>query len=112
MSNALTVLNNTNQINNNPNQQVQNTAIGGLGIDYGSKFFNLKPATVSVVQKNSTTEGAIPGKLRISTTGQQFDIMHVALLKMPEEMRQYHIGNASDLNRTFENLMCFSKDMQ
>src|SRR5271165_6830764 len=110
MSNALTVLNNSNQIiNSNHPTQAQTT--GGLGIDYSSKFFNLKPATVSVVQKNTTTEGAIPGKLRISTTGDQFDEMFVTLLKMPEEMRQYHIGNTADLNRTPENLMCFSRDM-
>ena len=84
---------------------------GGLGIDFGSKLFSLKPATVSIVQKNTTIDGAVPGKLRITNTGDQFDELFCTLLVMPTEQRQYHIGQPGELNRTLENLMCFSHDM-
>ena len=97
---ALTVLNN-------------NTAIqeGGLGVDFGSKLFELKPANLFIVQNNSTIEGAIKGNLRIAETGDQFESMYCTLLVMPTEQRQYHIGQPGELNRTPENLMCFSTNM-
>src|SRR5208337_2448420 len=100
MSNALTVLN-------------TNTAIeqGGLGVDFNNPLFRLEPSTLSIVQKNSTVEGAIQGNLRITETGDQFDTMWATLLMMPVEGRQYHIGNPSEMNRVPENLMCFSTDM-
>lgn len=84
---------------------------GGVGIDFGSKLFQLKPATLTINQPNTQTEGAIKGKLRISETGDQFEEMYVTLLKMPVEQRAYYIGEPGQLNRTPDNLMCFSRDM-
>ena len=101
MSTALTVLQDT------PNTIQQ----GGLGVDFSSKLFSLKPATLSIVQNNSTVEGAIKGNLRIGETGDQFTEMYVTLLTMPTEQRNYYIGNPAEMNRTLENLMCFSRDM-
>lgn len=101
MANELVVLNN-------------NTAIqeGGLGVDFGSKLFELRPANLFIVQNNSNIEGAVKGNLRIAETGDEFDHMYATLLMMPTEQRQYHIGNPGELNRTPENLMCFSTDMK
>jgi hypothetical protein len=101
MSSELTVLNNSTEV-----QQ------GGLGVDFSSKLFQLKPATLGVVQKNTTLEGATPGRLRISDTGQQFEEVFATLLRMPTEGRQYHVGPPGELNRNPENLFCFSRDMQ
>lgn len=100
MSNALTVLN-------------TNTAIqdGGLGVDFGNKLFKLKPANIFIVQNNSTIEGAVKGNLRIAETGDQYESIWATLLVMPTEQRQYHIGLPGEMNRTPENLMCFSSDM-
>lgn len=103
MSNELTVL-------NNQNTSIQ-TNQGGLGLDFGSKLFQLKPATINIVQPNSQAEGAIKGKLRISETGDQFDSMFVTLLTMPVEQRSYYAGEPGTLSRTPDNLMCFSRDM-
>jgi hypothetical protein len=100
MGTELTVLNNTEAIEQ-----------GGLGIDFGNKLFAVKPGTLTIVQPNSQIEGAIKGKLRISETGDMFDEIWATLLVMPHEQRQYHIGNAGELNRTFENLMCYSNDL-
>jgi hypothetical protein len=99
MGTALTVLNNTQLTE------------GGQGIDFNSPLFRIKPATITVVQKNTLIEGAIPGKLRIGATGDQYDEMFCTLLVMPNESRSWHIGNQNELNRTPENLMCFSRDM-
>ncbi len=101
MANELTVLN-------------TNTAIqeGGLGVDFGSKLFELKPANLFIVQNNTNIEGAVKGNLRIAETGDEYDSMYATLLVMPTEQRQYHIGNPGELNRTPENLMCFSTDMK
>ena len=103
MSTELTVLNNqdTSLATNN----------GGLGIDFGSKLFALKPATLGVVQSNTTIDGAIKGKLRISETGDQFDELTCTLLVMPIEQRSWYTGTPGQLNRTPDNLMCFSRDM-
>jgi hypothetical protein len=87
-------------------------AKGGQGINFGSKLFALTPATVSINQPMTQAEGAIPGKLRISETGDQFDSMRVVLLTMPVEQRSFYAGEAGQLNRTPENLMCFSRDME
>lgn len=101
MSAELTVINSTST---NVTPQ-----IGGLGVDFNSKFFNLKPATVNIVQSNST-EGT-KGNLRISETGDEFEEMFVTLLETPTEARSYYVGEAGQLNRTPENLMCFSRDL-
>lgn len=85
---------------------------GGVGLDFGSKLFQLKPATIVINQPNTQVQGATPGKLRITETGDQYDEMIVTLLTMPEERRDYYIGEAGQLNRSPENLMCFSRDME
>lgn len=84
---------------------------GGLGIDFSSKLFQLKPATLSINQPNTQAEGAVKGKLRITETGDQFDELFVTLLVMPTERRQYYVGEPGTLNRSPENLMCFSNDL-
>ena len=101
MGTELTVLNNTS------------TAIkqGGLGVDFNNPLFRLEPATLSIVQKNSTVEGAKQGFLRISETGDQFEEVWATMLAMPTESRQYHIGDKSEMNRTPENLVCWSSNM-
>lgn len=85
--------------------------VGGLGIDFKSKLFQLKPATINLNQPTTQAEGAIKGKLRITESGEQFDSMRVALLVMPVEQRQYYIGEAGS-NRSQENLVCFSRDVE
>lgn len=82
--------------------------VGGQGVDFSSKLFQLKPATVSINQPLTQAEGAIKGKLRIQETGQQFDEMKVALLAMPQEARSYNIGEIPSA----DTLMCFSRDME
>lgn len=85
---------------------------GGLGIEFGSKLFRLKPATLGIVQPSTTADGAIKGKLRISETGDQFDSLFVTLLVMPVEQRQYYQRiPGQDLNRSPENLLCFSSNV-
>src|ERR1039458_88924 len=98
MGTALTVLNTQTA-----------TQEGGLGLDFSSKLFKLKPATLTIVQKSKGV-GDIVGNLRISETGDQYQEMFCALLTMPTEGYQYHVGNPSDLNSTAENLMCYSRD--
>lgn len=95
----------------NPQTQVQVAPKGGRGIDFSSRLFQLKPATINIVQPNSTAEGAIKGHLRISETGQQFQTMDVTLLKMPVEQRAWYVGEEGQMNRKTENLMCFSRDL-
>lgn len=82
-----------------------------MGLDFGSKLFRLKPATININQPNTQVEGAIAGKLRISETGDQFEEMFVTLLAMPQERRDYYTGEPGQLNRSADNLMCFSRDM-
>lgn len=87
------------------------TTTGGLGIDFNSPLFQLKPATLSINQPNTQVEGAIKGKLRLSDTGDQFDELFCTLLVMPIEKRSYYIGQAGQLNRTPDNLMCFCSNV-
>lgn len=89
----------------------QDLAVGGVGVDFSSPLFALKPATLTINQGMTQAEGAIPGKLRVVETGEQFDFMTVALLLMPVEERQYYIGKPGELNRIPSNLMCFSRDL-
>lgn len=84
---------------------------GGAGIDWSNSLFRLKPGTVAINQPNTQVDGAIKGKLRITETGQQFDDMLVTLLKMPVRQRAYYTGNSGQMNRTPENLTCYSRDM-
>lgn len=84
---------------------------GGLGLDFSSKLFALKPATININQPSTQAEGATRGLLRISETGEQFEEMQVALLLMPVEQRSYYVGEPGQLNRSPDNLMCFSRDM-
>ncbi len=80
---------------------------GGLGIDFSSSIFQLRPATLSINQLNTQTEGAIKGKLRFSDTGDQYDELFCTLLAMPTEKRAYYLGKPGEMNRSPENLMCF-----
>lgn len=93
-------------------EAVQQFQQGGMGLDFGSKLFQLKPATININQPNTQVEGAIPGKLRISETGDQFDFMDLILLQMPDEKRDYYVGEPGQLNRSSENLMCFSHHVE
>ena len=81
---------------------------GGMGVDFGSKLFSLKPATLTVNQGQTQAEGAIPGKLRVVETGEQFTKLTVALLLTPVEARQYYLGKPGELNKTPDNLVCFA----
>lgn len=84
--------------------------IGGQGMDFSSKLFRLKPATLTISQGMTQAEGAIPGKLRIVETGEQFTSLKVVMLLMPQEQRSWYIGEGN-LKRIPENLMCFSRDL-
>lgn len=77
---------------------------GGLGLN--SKIFQLKPSTIELVQAMSKAEGAIPGKLRISDTGQHYDQMQVVMLFEPTQQRAYFEGEEF----TKDSKMCFSLD--
>lgn len=81
-------------------------------IDTSSRLFKLKPATLVINQKQTESEDATqPGLFRIVETGQEFETMRVALLFTPTESRACYTGNRGEMNRTKENLICFSKDM-
>lgn len=102
MSTELVVLNN------------QSTALttGGLGRTGNSKLLEVTPASLSIVQANTTLEDAKKGHLIIDgDTELQFKEMTVTLLVEPEEQRAYYVGEAGGLNRTPENLHCYSRDM-
>lgn len=89
----------------------QDLAQGGVGVDFGSKLFRSKPMTLAINQSNTQVEGAVPGKFRITETGDQFERLSVVLLTMPEEGRNWYIGEPGTLHKKPENLMCFSRDM-
>lgn len=100
MSNELTVINNA---------AIQQ---GGLGIDPTSKYLkNVKPATLSIVQPNSQANGATKGTLYIKDLDQSFNELRCTLLAMPAESRSLYLGQPGELNRSPENLICFSNDM-
>lgn len=85
---------------------------GGLGMNLSSPLLKLKPAILNITQPMTQAEGAIPGHLRNSVTGAQYKSMDVVFLDIPKEWRDYHVGGESgQLNRTPENLMCFSRDL-
>jgi hypothetical protein len=93
---------------------INNTAIqqGGLGINQKSKYLtNVKPATVTIVQPNSQVDGAVKGHLYIKDLGQSFPELRCTLLDMPSESRAFYLGQPGELNRSPENLMCFSNDL-
>lgn len=84
---------------------------GGMGLDFNSPLFRLKALTLTLNQSNTSAEGAIPGKLRVSETGQQYDDLFVTLLEMPVEQRAYYEGEAGTLHRTPDNLMCMCRNV-
>lgn len=93
--------------------KVQPAAIqqGGQGIDFSNPLFNIKPATLSINQRMTEAEGAIPGKLRIIETGDQFDEMTVTLLQLPVKERQYQPGTFEQRKAAGSSAtMCFSRD--
>jgi hypothetical protein len=82
---------------------------GGQGIDYSGKFAELSPATLSIVQNMSDAflkENVKPGSLYVKETGEVFTELTVALLAMPKEIKNYHVGE----NKSPDTLMCFSRD--
>jgi len=86
-----------------PNQAL---VLGGLGMS-NSRLFQLRPATIELVQKTSRQEGAIPGKFRITSTNEHFDQMRVVLLAQPIEQRVYYLKNNEFSNNS---KLCFSLD--
>lgn len=103
MTTALTVLNNT------PTSLAVNQ--GGLGVNFGgSKLFATKPATLGIIQQNSQGEGK-KGSLRISETGDVFTELTATFLSTPHPQRKcYSRASAGQMNRTFEDLICYSRD--
>lgn len=103
MTTALSVLNNT----------PTNLAVtqGGLGVNFGgSRLFATKPATLGIIQQNSQGEGK-KGSLRISETGDVFPELTATFLATPHERRQcYSRASAGQMNKTFEDLICYSRD--
>jgi len=97
--------------------KIENTDIslssGGIGIDFNSKLFKPKATTLVINQGMTQAEGAIPGKLRVVETGEQFTSLDVVMLVMPKQWRDFYMGDRTDgkLYRTPENLVCFSRDM-
>lgn len=84
---------------------------GGYGLENSSRLFKVKPATISITQKSSTAEDAVPGKLRIADINKSFDSVEVFLLSQPREQRAFYIGDKEQLNRIPENKMCGSSDV-
>jgi hypothetical protein len=85
-------------------------ALEGAGFDFDSPLFNLRPGTVVINQPNTQYEGAKKGWFRVTQTGDQYEKMTVVMIMTPEEARSYYIGEPGQMNRTSENLMCFSRD--
>jgi len=85
--------------------------VGGLGVDFNNPLMRVKPATLVINQPTTQAEDAIKGKLRILETGDQYDELYVTLLDMPVEKRTWYAGKPGELNRTAENLMCFSNNV-
>jgi hypothetical protein len=83
----------------------------GVGIDSSSKLFKLKPATLVINQKQTQADDATPGLFRVVETGQEYEEMRVALLFTPTESRACYTGQKGQMNRTKDNLICFSTDM-
>lgn len=83
---------------------------GGLGLKADSKFFQLKPDTISINQPNTQVEGAIKGHLRLAG-GDQYEFLNVVMLDAPLERADYYIGEPGTLYRVQDNLMCFSRDL-
>ena len=93
MSEALTVL------NSNP------LATGGIGL--GSDMFsNLKPVSLELVSKSSTKEGAIPGKIRNTASGEHMDSMRVVLFQVQAQREWYPPYNPA----VQQEKICFSLD--
>lgn len=82
----------------------QSIQAGGIGL--GGRLFQLKPATIEIVQKMTRQEGAIPGKLRDTSCNQHYDEMHMVMLFEPTEQRAYFEGD--DFTR--DSKLCFSLD--
>lgn len=88
------------------NNREQALAKGGLGFG-DSRLFQLKPATIELVQKTTRQEGAQPGRFRITSTNEHFDSMRIVLLGQPQEQREYY-EKGKDFSR--DARLCFSLD--
>lgn len=97
---------------NNPNTHIEThtrAMAGGMGINFQSKLYNLKPATLTIIQQNSNVEGK-KGSLRIVETNDVFPSTDVAFLSEPVFERKCYTGLPGELNKTPENLICMSFD--
>lgn len=93
----------------------QSTALtqGGVGRTGTSRLLEVTPATLGIVQPNSSLENGKKGHFIIDgDESLQFKEMTVTLLTEPEEQRAYYTGEPGTMNRTPENLYCFSRDMK
>jgi len=82
----------------------------GLGYSAASRLLEVKPASLNIVQSNTTIEGAVKGNLIVdSDPDSQFKEMIVSFLVEPTEARAYYTGTPGEMNRTPENLQCFSR---
>jgi len=84
--------------------------MAGAGFDASSPLFQIQPGTLVINQPNTQVEDAIKGHFRVTQTGDQYKEITVAFLMTPDEARSYYIGEPGQMNRTSENLMCFSRD--
>lgn len=80
-------------------------------VDFSDHTIRTKPGTININQTTTQAVGALPGKLRITETGDQFDEITVAFISKPQEQRSYFTGKKGTLNRIPANLMCYSRDM-
>lgn len=104
MSTDLTV------VNPSGNAALTTQAFTGSLIDFSNPLLRLRPATITLVQKGTEIEGAVPGNLRLDS-GDQYKEMTVALLAMPQTLRQWHgTPIPGTLYRKPENLQCYSLD--
>jgi hypothetical protein len=76
------------------------------GVGFNSKYLQVKPDRITLVQPTTTADGAIPGKLRIGSTGEQFSEMRLVALFEPVDRRNYYEGEGF----SGDNLVCFSQD--
>lgn len=76
---------------------------GGIGLS--SKFLQVKPDRIALVQP--TSQAGTAGNLRIASTGEEFKEMKLVLLFEPVERRSFFEGEGF----SGDNLSCYSLDM-
>jgi hypothetical protein len=88
-----------------PTTQVAVSSVSGFG---GSRLFRPKPGNINLVQNMTQQEGAIPGKLRISETGQHFEEIQAVMLAIPPDKKPREFRIKGVFKK--EGLHCFSYD--